>query len=280
MNQNTDLLLITGPREGISYRLVYLQPNSYSDEKIVVGLIGQSTDLIESKFVTSSAAIGILVHLIGEDGVEQYHFAADEVRRKISQWREIAELSALPSSLLTLGETMQAITSARDSLYKEILEVSSSLYRSCSVTSLNRDITGQSTLTKTLHERVSRLNPLIADNLFSKRKIQTDAGDIVEVPIYGNKIFGAPVSFGVREFGEPRMRAEAYVAKFNWLKKYVTQEPRVYVLAPTQKNQVGTNRLEASIRELLAIANAASVPLRQGETPDDLAAQVISDEAA
>lgn len=278
MNENTPLSLVSNNPEKIRYRHIYLCPNAYSDERIIIGLIGQSDSGIESKFVSSPTAIETLITLIGSEGVEQYQFAIAEIRRSLKKWNDIAKIEDLPSTLFIFGETYNAITSARTSLYKDILEVSSSLYRSCAASNISKTLAGQTTLTKTLHERISQLNPLIADDLFSKKKIKTTEGDVIDVPIFGRKIFGAPVSFVAREMGEPRMRAEAYVAKFNWLKNYVPQKPRVYVLAPTQNTQSGVNRLEASMRELLAIADAASVPLRHGETTDALATQVINDE--
>src|SRR5207253_128238 len=98
-----------------------------------------------------------------------------------------------------------------------------------------------------------------------------------DLPIYGTRIFGAHVSFAAKDL---RMRAESYVAKFVWLRNHLPQQPRVYLLVPQEGRDDGPSRLDASLRELRAIADASRVPLRTSDSTEEMATMILQDEAA
>ena len=249
--------------EELEYRLVYLRPTAYSDERIAVGLIASASDSLEARFVSSVDSLQLIGRIFGEDGVEQYHFATAELRRALSRCASLDSLT-MPTDLLAVGEKVAAVTIDRTGLLTSILAASSCLVRS--EPSRGSDVVSNASATsfsKDLLEHVSRLNPLVAHDLFN-RKVNIE-GDTVDIPIYGTKIFGAPVSFAARDL---RLRAESYVAKFVWLRQHLRQQPRVYLLTPQEGSTDVTARLDMSIRELRAIAEASNVPLKTSESTE------------
>jgi hypothetical protein len=275
MNTQDDVTESCSVFEEFEYRLVYLRPSAYSDERIAVGVIANRLDHLESRFVSSVDALNLMTRIFGEDGVEQFHFATTELRRVLAKAASLDSI-VIPTDLLAVGDKVAAFTADRNGLLTSILASSSCLIRSQPARS-SEVLTSSSapSLTRDLFDHVSRLNPLIAKDLFDRQI--TIEGETVELPIYGNKIFGAPVSFVARDL---RMRAESYVAKFVWLRQYLKQKPRIYVL--TRQDGVATSspRADSSIRELRAIADASKVPLRTSESTDELAVMIVHDEAA
>jgi hypothetical protein len=98
---------------------------------------------------------------------------------------------------------------------------------------------------------------------------------VVSLPILGSHVFGAPVSFAGRD---QSTKAEAYVAKFRWLRGQMHQEPRIYLLTPRDPRL--ESRHDPSIRELCAIAEALEVPAQISESTEGMASQLLKDEAA
>jgi hypothetical protein len=261
--------------EEFEYRLVYLRPTAYSDERIAVGLIAGAHDHLESRFVSSVDSLEVMARIFGESGVEQYHFATAELRRAISRCVSLDSMT-MPSDLLVVGEKTPAFTMDRNGLMASILASASCLVRS--EPSRGSEVVSSAptnSLSRDLFEHVSRLNPLVAHDLFNQ-KIKIE-GDMVELPIYGSRIFGAPVSFAARDL---RMRAESYVAKFVWLRQHLRQQPRVYLLTPQEGSADVTARLDSSIRELRAIAEASDMPLKASGSAEEMATLIIQEEAA
>lgn len=262
--------------EEFEYRLMYLRPTPYSDERIAIGLLAEIEGRVEARFVSTSAAIDLMAHIFGDRGVEQFQFAAGELRRAVGRISSVSEVD-VPSDLLITGDISTAYTKDRDGFLANVLASSSSLLRAGDSRVVERlGAADSAVFSQEVINEVSRLNPFLGDRIFHHR-LDIGNGEVIELPILGNRIFGAPISFAVRDH---RMRAEAYVAKFNWVRKRITQKPRMYVRAPAQTAIDVAERLERSIRELLAIAEASGVPVRVCDSTEELATAIVQDEAA
>lgn len=267
--------------EQFEYQLVYLRPTAHAEEQLTVGVIAMSNSGFELRLVSSVAALDLMTKIVGDSGVEQFHFAAGELRRSVSRldsWESLA----MTTDLLIVGEKISAFTRDRSGLLTSVLASASSLIRGSS-TRAGEVVTPSPTMKilKELYHEVSLLNPLIADDLFH-RKVTLDKGsevEEVELPIFGNRIFGAPVSL-LTATSDQKMRVEAYVAKFHWLQQFLHQRPKVYILAPDNRTRTIAQRAHSSIRELRAVAKASNVELGISESMAELAAFVIKDEAA
>lgn len=274
---NTMLQRIEGTAglQEFRYRLLYLRPSPYSDERIAVGVVAAAGDHLEVRFISSSESLGLLTTLFGHAGLEQFHFATAELRRATLDLRELDSL-IMPSNLLITGESCSAVTTDRTGLLTSILASSSCLVRTDSSRSSEvGSAAPNSSLSKDLFVQLSRLNPLVAQDVLNK-KVTIETGETVDIPIFGTKIFGAPVSFAVKDH---RIRAESYVAKFVWLRKHLPQKPRVYVLTSQDRSSDGT-RVDSGVRELRAIAEASDVPLKLSESTEEMATLILQDEAA
>lgn len=261
--------------EEFEYRLLYLRPSPYADERIAVGVASGGTGKLDVRFVSSISAIELLSRLFGDEAVEQYHFAAAELRRAVRTMGSLDEF-AIPTDLFVAGETMTAVTEDREGLLSSVLASSSCLLRPS--TPRTADVLTTTTavgLQRDLFEQVSLLNPFLGERIFN-RKFTAASGEVVKLPILGERIFGAPVSFVAKD---QSMAAEAYVAKFHWLRGQMAQQPRIYVLAPQDLRGELPAR-GSGIRELRAIAEALDVPVEISETTRAMASQVLKDEAA
>lgn len=262
--------------EEFEYRLLYLRPTPYADERIAVGLVAGREDGLEARFISSAAALQLMEQVFGENTVEQFQFAAAEVRRAISA-RGNVDGFAVPTDLFVAGEKLAAFTHDRDGLLSSVLTAASCLVRSGiekSVETLTPPPPVQ--LQKDLFDQVNRLNPFIGERIFNN-KFKANTGQVVNLPILGERIFGAPVSFAAKE---QMMKAESYVAKFHWLHSQMKQEPKIYLLAPGATDGEAPARLDPSIRELRAIAEASSVSLKISDSTERMATQILKDEAA
>ncbi len=260
--------------ESFEYQLLYLRPSYHSAERIAVGVASTCENRIEVRFLTSASAMDSMARLLGDDGVEQYHFAASECRRAIGQSTTL-DMLQMPTDALVAGEKMAAFTPDRVGLISRLLETSSCLVRQSSPRT-NEVASGSAAvnLVKSVFDHVSRLNPALANEIFNK-SVDID-GATVELPIYGRKVFGAPVSF---VNSSQTMRAESWVAKFHWLKTILVPSPKLYLITGKDEENE-TSKVEGKIRELRAIAKSAAVELAVASTTDELAHMVVRDEAA
>jgi hypothetical protein len=255
------------------YRLIYMRPSPYSDERIAVGIVAQIDSRILTRFIAAPNAIQTMVELYGEEGVEQFQFAAGEFRRVLTSRKNLENLT-VPTDLLVVGDKSLAATRDHEGLLVEILNGASSLAKFGTRITQPIATVSDGPITKDLFDQVSRLNPLVANAIFNK-KLALRSGDLIAMPICGNRIFGAPVSFVEKDL---RMRAEAYVAKFRWLRTQVAKEPRLYLLAPS--SNVRSDKPAAHIRELAAIAEASDVTLKVSESTEEIATFIVREEAA
>lgn len=267
---------VPGPEfEEFEYRLVYMRPSEYSDERIAVGLIASAQNGLEARFVSSVDSLELMAHIFGQGGLEQFHFATAELRRALRQATSLDSVT-MPTDLLEAGEKTSAFTADRSGLLLNILASASCLVRSES--SRSREVFSPPpmlSLADDLFEQVTRLNPTVAQDMFN-RKIKID-GKTVELPIYGNRIFGAPVSFVSKDL---KMRAESYVARFVWLRQHLRQKPRLYLLTRQEGSEVVSARSESSVDELRAIAEASKVLLKTSDSTEEMATLIIQEEAA
>jgi hypothetical protein len=259
--------------EEFEYRLLYLRTSYYSDERITVGVVAAAPQCLEARFVSSIASIEIMTRLLGEDGVEQYQHAAGELRRLLPKIDHIDRLT-IPSDLLLAGEKITAFSKDRRGFLTGVLDAASCLVRVPS--SRGNDVMPSSSagpFLRELFDEVSRLSPTLATSIFNQ-KINVE-GKTIDVPILGRNIFGAPVSF---ISSAQIMKAEAYVAKFQWLRSYIQRQPKVYVLTVDEAKNIEPTRNDA-ISELIAVARSSNVDVEISDSPVELASSVIRDEA-
>lgn len=281
MNNNNNDMFDDRLYGQFEYRLLYLVPSLRSDERLTVGVVAATEAGFEVRLVSTAAALDLMAVIIGESGVEQFQFAATELRRRLRHVEDWDAFS-MPSELFQLGEITNAFTQDRSGFLSNILGTASLLIRGPSNRASEVIISsGRTRVTSELYNQVSLLNPLIADDLFHK-KVSLDKGSQIqriELPILGNRIFGAPVSLSKADSNQ-KMRAEAYIAKFRWMQQYLNQRPKIYVLAPGNSSVAHNRRASSSIFELKEVARASNVELAVSESLPELATIVVNDEAA
>ena len=275
-NFDLELPSDAGSFKELTYRLVYFKPSHYSDERIAIGLVAQNGESLDVRLVASSNAIELMTLLFGESGVEQFQFAASEMRRMTRRCATLDEIN-MPTELLVTGEVLTAFTTDRASFLGSALSSASALLRANCSNVVERVAAAEAAhFSQEVLDEVCRLDPFLGDRIFN-HTVKMKTGAEVDVPILGDKIFGAPVSFASRDY---KMRAEAYIAKFNWIRREVRQKPRMYVRAPSAPALDVNQRLERSVRELSAIAKASDVPVIVCDSAEEIAMAILKDEAA
>jgi hypothetical protein len=259
--------------EEFEYRLLYLRTTPYAEERLAVGLVADRQGTLEARFLATVSVLDLMRQILGDSAVEQFQFAAAEVRRALAASNNGLDDLELPTDLFVAGEKLPVHTQDRDGLLSNVLATASCLVRAGTLKSAD-PLAPPSQLQRDLFDKVSRLNPLVGQRIFNN-KFTANTGQVVNLPILGDRIFGAPVSFAAKE---QMMKAESYVAKFNWLRRQMKQEPRIYLLAPTGTDGDLPSRLDTSIRELRAVAEASSVPLKIADSTEVMASQILSDE--
>lgn len=262
--------------EEMHYRLIYLRPSASSDEQLVVGVIAERERRLQARMMSAPSSVAHLTRLLGEDGVEQFQFAASELRRAVSMVNQLDALR-LPSQLLVAGERQFAIAADPASMMESILKSASSLARLGGYSPVESVASaGSVTLKRDLYQHVSRIYPLAADKLFDQRVV-VKTGEEVQLPILGQRIYGAAVSFAT---SDQRTVTEAFLAKFHWLRVLLPQQPRVYILGPDESRKQSSLKTVASIREIEAIATSLNVPIRVVDSTEEMALRIVRDEAA
>lgn len=262
-------------------RLVYMKPNEYSDESLAVGVLVRHELGCEFSYVASEAAYTALGCLYGIEAKEQLIYGLDVLRRRIYSGSDIFETGNSPTSLLKFSSIDHVTCSNPKTYASDFLKISSSLYRNYDCMQGSSDYVGQDTIKLDLYKRASLLDAIKATKIFEGRKFDLLSKGKVEIPIYGEKIFGAPISFVTKRVSTAKVQAEAYIAKFNYVKQILNhQSAALYILMPTLDKDINHKIVKSSIDELYEIAKANDVILRCEKDPNELAHIILNDEVA
>jgi hypothetical protein len=266
-------------------RLVYLQPNSYSDEAIAVGVVYEASGRTSVERVGSSHHISILSQLYDDDFTEQVTFSLqllDEQARDASFTLDSAQS---PTELLRLGPPSYAVCENPDMYVRDLLRLSSSLFSKYRVVKIGNETVDQEGIERQLKESIVRINPLVGMTLVQSRKVETNKNRRIEIPLYGEKIIGASVSFSTSKPGGATNAGEALVARLNWAREALLSRenvircPVVYAYTPNRADPHQQSIIEDSVGELELIASASQVRIRSAGDVDSLAYRVYEDEA-
>jgi hypothetical protein len=276
MNLEIDQYICGASFDQFDYRLLYFRPTRFSEEQIAVGLLADSSNRVEAKFATTPNALARMTEIFGEAAVEQFQFACGELRRSLSSAAHLAELE-VPSDLFYAGESTVAYTKDRSGFLSSVLASACVFLKGGSTSVVERlGSTSYQIFAQEVMGEVTRLNPFLGEQIFHHR-LTMETGEVLDLPIRGRKVFGAPISFAVRDH---RMRAEAYVAKFHCARRQIPQTPKLYVRAPNLGLVSSSERLDNSLRELELIAGAAEIPVVVCSSTEELASAIVRDEAA
>lgn len=265
----------------VQRRVVYLKPNEYSDESLAVGVLVHHDLGYEFSYVASEAAYAALDCLYGAEAREQLIFGIDVLRKQIYSGSDIFEKGNSPTSLLRFSSVEHVSCDNPKKYASDFLKISSSLYRNYECTQGANDYIGQDIIKLDLYKRASLLDAIKATKLFEGRKFELPEKGKVNIPIYGERIFGAPISFVTKRVSSAKVQAEAYIARFNYVKQLLDNQRSVlYILTPTLDKNVNHKIVKSSIDELYEIAKANDVILRCEKDPNELAHMILEDEVA
>lgn len=259
----------------VTYRLVYLRPSMHSDEALTVGVLLAADGKNYLRTIQSELAYNSLGQLFGENGKEQVAFALESLRRCLSHGS-----SELGSDLISLGEANIGACEDPESFARDVLEVSSSLFRTYSSPVVADGYITQEEIPGLLYENVTQLDALKATRLFQGVHVPLSSQSRVKIPISGDKVIGASVSLATRQIGGARTQAEALIAKCCVAARIVGKRPAVYLLAPNAQLKINQKEVDATLSELEAISNGHGVLLRRERSLPDLAQALLRDDAA
>lgn len=268
----------------ISTRNIYLRPNAYSDESICVGVLYQDNSKIGIKSNQSLQAYEILKLLYGDGLVENFTFSLNLLHESVSNNSGILPELTPPTDILSFGPLNIASVKNTQNYISDLLRVSSSLYRNYRIVADKYKSKSQETLVREFKQEIIDMHPLLGRKIVETKKIQVRDKRMIDIPIYGNKIIGAPISISISKSGLSIELGEAYIAKLNWardaLRKTQTFEryAAIYVYVPEVIEDIQRNKIDDGIYELGEIGRASNINVFSSHKMSDLAKRVYKDE--
>jgi hypothetical protein len=269
----------------ITTRIVYLQPSAYSDEALAVGVVFDDSKTVQFEKIGSVGCFETLSDLYGDDFTEQVIFSLELLTDLVSKKEFAITDSNLPVDILRFGPASKAYCENPSSYVRDLLRISSSLFGTYSVRRKSLARVDQATIEKVLLDSIVRLNPLRGKELVQNKKFEITKKRRIEIPLYGNRIMGAPVSLSTTRPGQATNQAEAYIARLHWAREALEElenairEPVIYVYAPAQDTSEGGSSISEIVNELALIGEASQVSVRVADQIDALARKVYEDES-
>lgn len=264
----------------IAYRLVYFRPSPYSDEALVVGVLLSADRTVYLRTIQSESAYSALAHLFGENGKEQVSFAIDLLRSHVDKIADHLDTLGSPSDIISLGAVNRGVCGDPQGFAHDLLEMSSSLFRSYSSPLGQSGYITQEEISFCLFDNVTKLNALKATILFKGLEVPLSKQSTVRVPISGDRVIGGSVSLVTKQVGAAKTQAEALIAKYSVAGRIVDKKPAIYVLVPGSESKVNQKEVDASLFELRDVAEGHNVLVRHERSLPELAQALLRDEAA
>lgn len=257
-------------------RLVYLQPNPYSDEALVVAVLLESRGRLYFDRIVSPDNYRALECLFGEQMRDQTIFALDVLREHAhSSSLSLFEAEA-PTDLLKFGSVFRVSCENPEKYARDLLRVSSSLYRTYRVETEDAPFVSQRQVVEFLRESIVRLNLFKGQALIKPKRLQLKDKGHIEIPIYGDMVMGSPISMATKEVGGAKTQAEASIARLRYARELLTgRTPVVFVYAPVGGKSADRNRMEDTLAELEVVGKASEIEICPEDSIEKLARAVF-----
>lgn len=267
-------------RKAAQYRFVYFRPNPYSEEQLTVGMILVTADDERfSRFISTRFSNDLFAVIFGQQALEQFHFATNLMRKVFNASSRPIEMEESPTDLLEFGRVIRAMLEDVQQFMTSTLNLSSSLTRPVKYSDDSMSAVGQSRLRDELFFAATAVDSAVASRIFNGIKVPVGSSKI-EVPIFGDRILGAPVSFSSTRIETSLKIAEAFISKFNFVRRVYNRQPVVYVLAPFEDTGGNKKALRDGLEELSMVADANQAAVKIEFDISDMARTVLLDEAA
>lgn len=268
----------------ISTRAIYLKPNAYSDESICIGVLYEDKSKVGIKSNQSLQAYEVLKLMYGDDLVENLTFSLKLLYESVSKGSNILSEITVPTDILSFGPLTLASVENTQNYVSDLLRISSSLYRNYRVVTDRDNSKSQEAVVKEFKQAIVDINPLLGRKIVETKKVQVRDKRMIEIPIYGEKIIGAPISISISKPGLSIDLGEAYIAKLNWARKALKEKQTfersaiIYVYVPEMVEDKQRNKIEDGIYELEEIGKASSINVFSSHDMTTLAKKVYEHE--
>jgi hypothetical protein len=257
-------------------RLVYLQPNPYSDEALVVAVLLDHGSRLYFDRIVSPDNYRALECLFGEQMREQTIFALDVLREHVySSSFSLSETDS-PTDLLRLGAVFRVSCDEPEKYARDLLRISSSLYRTFRIEMEDAPSVNQKQMADFLRASIIRLNLFKGEALIKPKRLRLKNKGHIEIPIYGDMVMGSPISMATRELGGAKTQAEAAIARLHYAREILTNRtPVIFVYAPLSEKSADNNRVEDTLGELEVVGRSSEVEICPEDTIEKLARAVF-----
>lgn len=266
--------------KSLGWRLVYFKPNAYSDEAISVGVVVDHEDRVFVDYVCSTDALEMFTNMFGAHARDQLMFGLDLLKGEILN-REFDFSAGLPpTNSFKFGRVRTAVCDDVEGFARDLLRLSSSLFRRYEVVSNRFRSVGQSDIIASLKQRIVELAPLRARELIRTATIRFAQGGSFKVPLCGPRTIGTPVSLMTSRVGEAVKGAEAQMMKLSYAKKVLHRNPYLYVYTPPMSEDSGSilSRVTEGLEELRTLGENSGVHVSWSDSIDELATTVLHNE--
>jgi len=259
----------------VSWRIVYFRPNNYSDEAISVGVILGTQGRLLVQHVCSPDSLETFTSIFGADTRDQLLFALDALKHLVDLLSLIPPTTALRFGRVTAGSSEDPESFGRD-----LLRLSSSLFRHYEVVNSAFKPVGQNDVISHLRESVVQLSPFRGRALMNPITVQVTEASQFKVPICGAHTIGAPVSLMTSRIADAIKSAEAFMLRLRYARSVLNRCPHIYVYTPPLSDDASSfsGRVNASLEELRALGESSGVIVNAADTIDGLARAVLRNE--
>lgn len=259
------------------FRLVYLQPNPYSDEALVVGVAAEFGGSLYFNKINAPENFDALSCFFGKEAREQVIFALDVMRELIQRHETSLPDFESPTTSLKLGSLTRASCEDPEVFLRDLLKLASSLYRSYSIgADCNFESVNQKSITTSLKKTIVRLNPFWGKDLIKPARIQWNDSRYFEIPISGSRTIGMPISLVSKE--PSAGYGETIIAKLSYAREQLKKDPIVYVYMPQMTGSIEQTKVEDSLGELQLVGHACDVKICADDSIENLARAVYRNE--
>lgn len=254
------------------FRLVYLQPNPYSEEALVVGVVAEWENQIYLDKINAPDNFQVLGCLFGSEAREQVIFALNLLQE--STHKPSCALSEFesPTSILKLGSLVSMSCEDPKQFSRDVLRLSSSLYRNYKTSAMCEiESFAYKKLVKSLRQSIIQLNPFLGREFIKPVRIQTKGGNYIEVPISGPRTIGTPVSLVMKEPGTVKNLGDAVIARLRVAKERLKKDPILYVYVPSAATGIDVSKVQDSLDELQVVGEVCDVTVCAKNSVEELA---------
>jgi hypothetical protein len=266
----------------IAWRVVYYRPSAYSNEAIAVGVIVEHEGSCFLDYAASVEVLEKFTDIFGAPARDELIFGLGLLNDEVRASRLGCTNDETPCEYFSLGAATPAVCENPREFARDMLRLSSSLFRQLESTSIRFQSVSQAEVVNSVKRRLVQLDPFRATALIKPATVKCGENRSFKVPICGSRTIGAPVSLITTRVTEAMTAAEAQMMRLQYAQHVLGRDSFLYVFTPPKSADIGSisGRVADGIEELQALGDSCGVQVCSSDSIDELVSNIFSNEHA